>query len=372
MQEPSAQARELIVHARYGLANRLMALLSGMVLAEALSLRLTVVWRSGKAPECAARLPELFERDGLEAVTVCEDTNVSERWIPGEDLSGQRLLELLRSGEGPICVRAHGFFGYDALPGYSFHEAVRKKLGQLIPTAPVRRMIEATPQPRLGLHARFTDHLPCHVLTPRWCYKAALEGIARRFPKLPVLVCSDSPDFAYELKASAAHSVIVAPSLRGPRIAPRDSVEGMHAALADLWMLANCRVVIGSPASTFASIACALGGGHELRLAASSVLGTSRAVTAIWAISRCVEYSWTKDLWLPDSRNWNLRKTLLSCIAMPLGVVARHRLYQNRPFPLQDRALRQRLDAFFDRRKDTFPSAPHTAGSPARASRVPF
>src|SRR5690606_7997183 len=118
-----------------------------------------------------------------------------------------------------------------------------------------------------------------------------LNVLADRLPGVPIFVCSDEPAFVAHLASCASQSLIYAPSLQltGPR-AGRDTIEGMRLALADLWGLASCEIVVASPSSSFARVACELSGRRPCGVNIGNTTIASTLTRLGWGVYRRCHY----------------------------------------------------------------------------------
>lgn len=336
LEKPSRGQLHLLT--RYGLGNRLCALLSAAVVAEELGAELHVTWAPSDIA-CGARLGELFELSSLHSITLIEQIDPGVKCQEAKLLGGADFKQALGSG-GTLRVVAHELFGQDLFPSGTFSQKLREKLRELRPVPEVQRLIDSVPAAKIGLHARMTDHLPSRMITPRWCYRQAMRTAAKLGEGRKVYVCSDTPAFVDELVAAHPSVALSLPRHETAFRESRSTVESVRIALAELWILSSCDVILASPFSSFARIAIILGGGNYCNILAWTHRLLVRQKQFAWFLSNCTFYI-GRDRWTAGagSKASRFRGKLVSALA---NRICSH-LYQDHAFILQRLRLSRRV-----------------------------
>jgi hypothetical protein len=296
---PGARVGRIVTRLGGGLGNKLCGLLSAVVAGEITNSEVHAFW-APRSPGCFASYSDLFEPCRFPGVSIVEDYPSGVDWLPASRVTGDSLRRELAAGR-TVHLHAHDLFGRDLLPLWQVDERVRERLRALQPVASVRQLLDHIPKTRFGIHVRMSDHLPCRMLTPRWCYRRVLRMLAKRYPGEPVLICSDTPRFVQGLKASHP-GVISLPSPFEKSCDNRASLDGMRLALAEIWKLAQCEVVFAPPCSTFSRVASNLGGGRHFHLSSLPYRLRHWTTEMGWMISAQLEYDPKRDAWRGASK----------------------------------------------------------------------
>ena len=277
----------------FGIGNRLAALLSALVLSEHFQVPLQIVWPPGEE-DCAGAFDSLFERESFGDIEIIDEADGP--WVDAKGISSAALKEAFSNGEA-VRIRAYTLFGIDLLEGYKFFERFRAHLRAVRLSPQVTRKFPTDRPSKIGMHLRFTDHFPCTVFSPRWSYLVTARELVQLFPQERIFVCADSPHFAKEIGAILGQNAVLSRTLDSPKERIRSSLAGTQAALADLWSLANCRVIVSSPHSSFAMIALTLGGGLHCPVAIKTETIRHRQARYAWALFFRLSYDAATDAW---------------------------------------------------------------------------
>ena len=277
-----------------GLGNRLLALAGAAALAQHCGASLRLAWRLAPAM-CPCDFGELFEPlelPGLEWVACPAQLDGYEQVATVEPLLMERLLR----GD---CVRVRWLaFELEAASQNAELAVLRRRfLLSLKPRPEVRRLAEAQDGAEVGLHVRGGDHLPARLLTPLWACREVLAAIRDSRPGMRVMICSDTPGIAERLCEGLRLERVPAPSERLASGAGRSTTEGVRAALAELLLLGNCRLVFTSPASTFARTAAELGNARVAPLVGIQKLDSAAFHRRFWRLHSAVTHVPATDLW---------------------------------------------------------------------------
>jgi hypothetical protein len=329
----------LVVHLIHGIGNRLSGLLSCMVLAEVFGMELQVCWERDPIA-CDAEFGELFEADALDDIEFRDSHPEGVAWIHYGDVTKERVENAI-SQRGSIYIRAFNLFGETIVGHFHFYERLRAHLSRLRPVRAVLEIVEEVPRAAVGIHIRMTDHLPSRVVTPLWCYRAALIQVLARRPDDRVYVCSDTPRVVSELVRVDPRRVCTTPprSLAG---LPRSSLPALQYALAEIWLLSRCSTIFGAPPSSFALLASLFSGGTFIRLSAWPKPLAWRVEAVMWPIYRAVSYDLKGHRWRMKENQGLLKMPLVAGSWVATTLLC-SKWYQERPLPFQRRMLLRRL-----------------------------
>lgn len=104
---------------------------------------------------------------------------------------------------------------------------------------------------RIGIHVRRTDHSGAISLSPDESFFVFLDG-----QQGDLFLCTDDEEVEYSFQKRYGNRVISYKK----RCRERDTEIAIQDALIDLCLLAECRFIVGSSASTFSSCASFWGG----------------------------------------------------------------------------------------------------------------
>lgn len=217
-----------------GLCNRLRAMLS---VAES-GRDVDVLWHANS--ECAARWEELFEPVPFTGLHI---KPCPLRHRPG--LWRLRLNKYLHLAQV-----------YSGLPLREYDTALVQRI---TPLPSLMQRIDAlcqgfTPH-TIGLHIRRTDNQQSIAVSTDEAFRRRIDTLIAADPEATFFLATDDDDLRRELVRAYA-----------PRItcqdipAERHTLQGMQAAVVDLWTLARTGRIIGSHWSSFSSTAAEIGG----------------------------------------------------------------------------------------------------------------
>jgi|GEM_PF-2877502 len=342
---PKRACGRLVVRAQAGLGNRISALLSSLVIAELLQAELTIVWPS-RDQACFGTFTALFEPLELPHVTF-QDETPEMVWTDARLFNADRLRAAMAAGE-TVHIAAYTIYGYDLKPGWEFFEACREKLRLLRPVAEVRALIDQAKAASIGLHVRLSDHFPCHYLTPRWCYRAALEVITTRYPDRKVFVCSDTKEFVDEIESRYPGKILTSPARHLASLKLRGTLDGSRAAVADLWILAHCPVVISTALSSFAVMAQNLGGGLTFFISRVAHPSKFRRTQLAWKVQSFLRRDLDCDRWAVSYDLRRFAQRIFARFVVAFANFVSSAGFQDRPRPSTRREFEGRLMAFLD------------------------
>ncbi|GAB4264904.1 MAG: hypothetical protein Kow0013_12590 [Pararhodobacter sp.] len=262
----------LFIDVQHGLCNRLRALASAAVIAEATGRELVVVWRPDH--HCEARLCDLLEYDGL--VIEEADPGILSRQARRvynymEVEPGARFKEPidLSGVEGDVYIRS----AYTLEGPLRDDRAENRFLQGLRPSRAVLELVQSIPQPSdLALHVRMAtgpafDHLSYespanwpperHRELIEWRQKSDISRFVARLDALMIAQPVNSIFVAADLPATYAALI----ERYGDRVRhlPRDrydrSARQLQYALADLMLLSAAPMFLASTWSSFSDVA---------------------------------------------------------------------------------------------------------------------
>jgi hypothetical protein len=239
----------LLVEPSYGLANRLLALVSGIQVAEATGRQLAMYWHP-RHKACSCPFDRLF-------------TNVIDPVSPQEIRGADQVINLLKKPKPPkqisvsqaetvSVIGCGGFWLADHPP------RIREYLNRLQPlpwiqgeVGGVWRKSRGSSSRVVGLHIRATDHRKARRISTPGKFLKATEELIAQDPSVRFLVCTDEPKVELQLHKTLGDRMFSAKKRaydRTQRIAIED-------ALVDLLLLARTESILGSIASTYSRVA---------------------------------------------------------------------------------------------------------------------
>ena len=233
----------MVLEVTNGLANRLLALVSGICLAEDLNLRLVVYWSPQNA-KCGAKFSELF--------------------LPGSLPYPTKVIDGMPHGPEVLCLTQEKAVeavlrGYTIKSYIRFHRSDpirwRNHLQRLLPINSilhkVRENFRILPENfvPIGVHIRRTDNQKSISESPISAFETAMQKIPNGY----FFVATDDSRAVQHLENTFPGRVHCHETLR-----ERNSVEGMQEAVVSLYTLALCTRIFGSFGSTFSEMAARL------------------------------------------------------------------------------------------------------------------
>ena len=272
--------RSLLLVPSGGLANCMRAIVSAYHLCQQTESRLQVVWFQGWGMHAA--FGDIFEPLTKEHVAVREATAwdylVNDRprrhnlWLPylpqqiyycGGVIGELQIASLQQQGfDFAQWLRGHRRY-------MSCHFEVVTPPRSLYrdfftPSEPVRKMIAAYQQQFgedvIGMHIRRTDNVDSIKKSPIELFVEAGQKELTAHPDAKIFLATDSEDVKIEMRQHFGEHIITSDAE-----ATRDSVEGIRAGLAEMYVLSLTRKIYGSAGSSFSEMASWIGG-NELQI----------------------------------------------------------------------------------------------------------
>ena len=256
-----ATRKQLVIVPGCGLGNRLQAIVSAQLLAEDTDRELFINWVT-EHNTCGATFDELFVRRHpalqlLPANTRCYSSVQRHPSVVGEyqtlllsQAPVRRFGPLKNDRSNCIAVfTCHQFLGY-------FHDArFASRLRALLATVQPHLLARVTQFEQQHLRGRIVG---VHVRRQDWGRQKTLDyyfEMMRRFSGATFLVCSDDERTFVEVKQQFPTAVRHEASslIRGERAAIED-------ALVEMLLLSRVSYLIGTPGSSFSSMAQVIGG----------------------------------------------------------------------------------------------------------------
>lgn len=295
---PPAGERVLVIKAKSGLGNRILAAVTGIILARLTERRPVIDWRDGiYLPDGVNLYPLLFDAPGaVEPEAFDRETDVEPRIWSG--CLSEQPLDLVRrhfpkSHASPFvyrrlsldlaspeaAARVAVFWSYlpkferlraplrrhRRLRRYSLDELIRDALHEHFhPNARIRdaldRLFAGRARPVIGVHVRYTDRK-----APLERIERALAQMRRRLPDAEIFLATDSAEVQRRIAGAVPNVFMIDKEL--PETGTSLHLDGGLAdplreaenAVIDLLALARCDRLIHSRHSTFSVAAATIG-----------------------------------------------------------------------------------------------------------------
>lgn len=256
--------RTLTVHSRWGLANRLRVLLSGMALAGATQRTFCMLWP--RHANCGAVFAELFENDW----NIVDAEAPADMPLYGLTLGGARWRDLLVAPEAHVTASSGTWLLRPER--YPAHAPLMKHCEELLdalaPVGDVRERVAVVRRrfrPRMvGVHVRCGDFVRVHGACDLHDVLGKVDAALATLPGGGVFLCTDdgSVDPATRrpsepLGVAAAFAARYGDRLvtSRPRSLDRGSPEAVQDALVDFLLLRGTDSLVGSLHSSFSMLA---------------------------------------------------------------------------------------------------------------------
>lgn len=253
----------IVLAPRGGLCNRLRTLLSLVEFPVPTACR--VLWARNE--ECCARFDELFQPLDVERVSV-EDSPwwaaVARRRnlrLPHvvRQLKGYEQYEDLRSPDTYLSLLERAASSRLFISSSTeLRPYPRSAYDLLHPIPAVKERIDALKSQfaahTVGVHIRRTDHRVSIAHSPTAAFLRAMDEAVRRDPAVRFFLATDDDALKQRLLARYPDRIITQ-----SHAAPRHTLEGMRAAVVDLWCLAATQKLLGSYGSSFTDTAAEMG-----------------------------------------------------------------------------------------------------------------
>jgi hypothetical protein len=271
--------------AKEGLGNRLRLHLVAKAYSLMTGRLLTIQWQRTQA--YGAVYSDVFEvdRNGNE-VELSLGSLGSRLWefvcARGVSLNANLIQSIRTIEDLPVITSPIVVFGEGFGPTAQVEDAVvlgqykNRAIASLKPTGSVRELIKMNSFARMGsacvgIHIRrgdFALSFP-ETLRPISHYENVMRSIVSKVPGVSFFICSDNHEFTKPLLDQFPCKLIPKPSRTNTRDplsvfgydehSDRDTLLGARLGAADCLLLSQCAVIVGTPLSSFASIAAVLG-----------------------------------------------------------------------------------------------------------------
>lgn len=254
-----------------GMANRLWSIVSGVALADYCHAPLRIYWFRDGGLNC--RFGQLFQPLVHEGVTLRE-ASIKEVIYDRPRRKNFRLPTLwqcvafnrrMYEDDSRLLMDNH----FDFLQWVSDHRCYIASYRRFFPypvdacrqlfkpTEPLQQRIDEvtaafTPQ-TIGIHLRRTDHIFSLEESPLSLFERTIEEEIARNDSVNFYLATDSEEEKRHLKRRYGDRILTydCPLTRG-------SLQGMQAAVVELWALSHTREIIGSHRSTYSQLAAEL------------------------------------------------------------------------------------------------------------------
>lgn len=280
---PITQSGELIIDLKSGLGNRLCALLSAWVIADAEGVPVRFRWSKSVREGIPCAAEDLFDCSRAPLIESVAEDDDSEENIPSLASLPVGFGTRVRAGE-TIHGRSWSLLTYHGMPDWEFFNRLRERFALLPPSPAVRELMDVPHGDYVGIHVRYTDHFPSYVTTPRWLYRWLVETILETLPGQKIWICGDTPDFIRELQSMAPSRIAISACAESGSAPDRNTPAGIQLAFAELVTLARARVIFGAPFSTFAQFAMYLSGGRNFHVTFHPMMNRSFISRALWTL----------------------------------------------------------------------------------------
>lgn len=278
------QARILLATSTSGLCNRLLNLAGSLRIARLLGREFLLHWPLNR--ELGAGFHELFENDLPLATTehMAQLLHTESRVTVYQTERGGKVnrayCRAIVPGDDAHILVVKGW-GLPALRWEGPERARRESLPvlrELQPVAEVRALVErhAPPPGSVGIHVRRGDSAAFFARSQDEHYLALMRGVLAVQPGATFFLCTDDARAEATLREALPGRIHSLPKATHGMEA-RGSVPGMREAVADLWLLARTRAIVGNHRSTFSTTAALLGAG---RLVVADATSSGRRLDA--------------------------------------------------------------------------------------------
>jgi hypothetical protein len=272
----------IVCHTFNGLANRLRAAVSGLILGQHLARPVRLIWPLGQGMHCP--FDALFEPSGIEFLEIPEDFFATARLRTPRDylpagtrvwrdrlgsLTGEQydhveqtpfILTSDRLKDLPETLYIRTCFAYrpESLTPDQYEEAFSETLRERFrPRKKILDSVMDLPKNTVGVHVRLGDKRSNPVLRHRKVgsavenFHAAMDAFVASEPDVRFFVCSDDEGAKAQLRARYEERVFTYPAT----VQTRDTAAGMRDALRDLYTLAQTRMILADGDSSFGPVA---------------------------------------------------------------------------------------------------------------------
>ena len=250
-----------------GLCNRMRAMASGIFLAQRCHLPTVVYWNNAQGLK--ADFADLFQPISLPSVSVVEnkkwlfnvlDTKSYLLRLPFLGLKGKIFYNFSSQVQGDIFPHLHSHSRRNLMLISCFTMCEHYPLRELFVPQPdifekIRQNRSSFADNTIGVHIRRTDNYESIRRSPLNLFIERLEQELRNDSATKFYLATDSEEVKTELKRRFAGHVITS-----DKKADRESLDGMKAAVVELFCLSQTRKIIGSDFSSYSQLAAEIGG----------------------------------------------------------------------------------------------------------------
>lgn len=253
----------IILEPQAGLCNRMRAIASAYQLAKELDTKLCIVWLCNT--DCMAKFTDLFQKiPNVELVEIpalfeAHTTALYQRWktkkIMRRCTETKKLGLYKNAGEVRKIVSGRDVY----IQSYGVWYPHEKKLDYFRPTEIIQRDIDRKKREFrdvcLGVHIRRTDNIDAVEKSGTELFITRMQDEIQNNPEVGFFVASDSEQEKKRIQQLFGERIVTNENI----VLRRDSKIGMQNAVIDLFLLANCKKILGSAQSSYSTMAATLG-----------------------------------------------------------------------------------------------------------------
>ena len=245
----------LTIVPRYGLANRMRALASGLILGEALQYKSCFYWEENELCNCS--FTKLFDSDLTEVGRPLMETTEDQIFFSKEEMMGG-IIEI-GDEEKDKCLIVESFnpVMLEGTDREDFQRLFSNKLKEVFSPSPeVKSKFVDLPENCTGVHVRRTDNVSSRRESTDEAFFVSMDKVLEEDSETKFYLATDSPEGKESMILKYGNSKIITREIDSRR--SRDT--GIIDALVDIFMLSKTNKILGSYGSSFSAISGSLGG----------------------------------------------------------------------------------------------------------------
>jgi hypothetical protein len=238
----------LIAHiTRGGLGNRLRAMVSAKILADAMDRVFKVAWVSHK--DCNCQATDLFDEIPTIDLNSIPSEKIRHNDFPDSCTIGN--IEAQNDTTEVIVVHSLSTFKPSAMSESEFALRFQKELQKLKPLPEIEQNVPANAASMIGLQIRRRDHWRATRYSPLGLFQKVIDGYLKEDSNTKFFLSSDSPEARMYFKKNYDKNIFLFENM----VFKRNTIRGVQMALVDFLTLSRTKLIYRSYMSSFGEVA---------------------------------------------------------------------------------------------------------------------
>ena len=229
----------LTIVPRYGLANRMRALASGVILGETMGFRICFYWEKNELCNCS--FTKLFDSDLIQVESPLMGTTDDQVFFSKEEMIGGVIRIGDDEREKNLVVESFNPFMLESVGREDFQEMLSRKIREVFsPSTEVRSKLIDLPEKCVGVHVRRRDSVPSRRESTDAAFLVSMDKALVEDGETCFFLSTDSNEVKRVMTEKYGPSKIITREIDSRR----SSDSGIIDALVDMFMLSKTKKVL--------------------------------------------------------------------------------------------------------------------------------